>query len=417
MRKRHLPKIAFTICFLLTAGLSVGFILGYRININDRVIEKRSVLALQGSGVIELTIDDQLPKKVQLPYVNTNLTLGTHDITLRIPRHHDAEFTILAKEDQATIVPAILAPNLSILPNVRFVSTVTERLFPLDTLLFVFNTDKKSLEMYDDIEHYLIKSPSITSIIGIFPNEIAHITTDQFLIKSTVGSYLFSSKTGDLRTLPDMLGRRRYFTCLGSLCSWVDNTLYHHNLVTLKADVLALDVVSYFTADDQELHTISSDGKKAILTMGLLGAVDKVDIAQTIQQKYSNLLRTSSGLVLSEDTAIAKDIQHIYTQSSFIYMANSIGQLFSFEQEELVPLLQLSEPVIALKILTQGRVLLQTQHTLYLCHESDFDYCHLMYTSLGDIQHIGIDPDNSFLTIEELDSDTITYSVYALPLD
>lgn len=112
MKLPALERLLFVTGFVLTAGICLGFLFGYRYSFDLHRVEQRGVLALSGvMDDVHVKIDTE-EKIVSLPYVDANVSLGRHHVKVSKPGYLAFEEDIDVNTEEAIIVPLELAPQL-----------------------------------------------------------------------------------------------------------------------------------------------------------------------------------------------------------------------------------------------------------------------------------------------------------------
>lgn len=419
MRQRHLPKLIFTLSFLVAAALSIGFVLGYRINIKERIIEKRGVLSLQGDGMVEVHIDDHF-YSTTLPHVDTNVPLGIHQLVVKQPYSIPFHSTIQVSEEHAAVVDVLLPPDLSKLAASTFIQDDTHLVFlTVNQHIFVYNIPQKLLEVYDDKERMMIKSPSFTVPLNIAPKDIHAITDGSYLLTDEEGHYgILDSSTLELAPLNTS---DEYFPCFHLLCSYGASTLSVSSpLRPEEKEVIAEHVAAYHKEVNSIIYRDTSNNRY-LLDISSLKNIKSTSLDEStdeIIQENSPLHLTASGALMSKASPLPliTNVVSYNTEYPDLFVGRNNGDLYKITDAASTFMGKFNSIIRSMQRIDSQRLMVETSKEVFLCSIDDTFQCVSFISTDDPLDQVHYDNESHMLILSTKDDSTTMIQVYALPI-
>ncbi len=390
--KRLLPKLLFTLSFVIVAAFCISFLYGYRFDLEEKLIQKRGVLFINGRNDVLLTLDGE-EKNVSLPYTNTNLQLGQHTVGLKKEGYLPYSTQIQVGETAAVLLSGYLAPDWNIIPTTTYTPTddIQYSITPAGQLIEYFSAQGK-LFMYTAPANIRQKTPNdfitlspnpergkLTKItplnnalfLATFEKEdliIEFSTQTQIPLVHTDAEELFVEKNRIFSWNPTAGLLSLYDEATGGKTQQVWANLTTRKVLTQQGIPTS---VFYSTAQERYLSIQES----------LLGQID-LTVSQLSPEITSRLLirntaynLTSTGLLMKDTVPVLQDITQIFGLQGIHYALGNNGNAY---------ILSTSDTAFATRFTTAVQKIFSTYNSdyLYFSEGNTISYCErkeLMY--------------------------------------
>ena len=342
--------------FIALTFLTLGAILGYRINFQQRTIEEVGVLHLEGQDKdISFFLDKKLQDKITLPYTNHTLSLGSHEVDLFKPGYERVHIPFIITKDRAVVYPIEFTPFLTNLPRQNF-ELKNGDVSISHQLIYECILSQKLCYLYQNREHILEHIPTEKiSLDGLHPEE--HIISIEkvgtaFLIQTSTRNLLKQSE-GKLFTLSE----GETYVELGNIYQWNEknHTLGQVDLVTGTTTPIHFDgtveqhlLQRIWNATQrvwEQKHTfICNDGSFWYLTSGRFGQKNFIQTKAPLLATKQNFTAegntglTGTGAFLVAQKVLLNDVQ---------FAVERIGDVLLFQKSGVISTLTNSKVTVA----------------------------------------------------------------------
>ena len=383
--KRLLPKLLFTLSFVIVAAFCISFLYGYRFDLEEKLIQKRGVLFINGRNDVLLTLDGE-EKNVSLPYTNTNLQLGQHTVGLKKEGYLPYSTQIQVGETAAVLLSGYLAPDWNIIPEttytpteeIQYIITPTGQLieyFSVQGKLFLYTApanirqktpnDFITLQPNQDRGKLLrITALNSTLFLATFEREdliVEFATQTQVPVVHTDAEELFVEKNRVFSWNPTAGLLSLYDEATGEKTQQV-----WANLTTQKVLQQQGVATSVFYSSAQERYVQIQES--------LLGQIELVpsqlpsDISSRLLIKNTTYSLTSTGTLLKDTSPALQDITQILAVQGMHYALGSTGNAY---------ILSPDDAEFTTRFTTTVQKILPTYNSdyLYFVESSTLSYC------------------------------------------
>lgn len=424
--KRLLPKVLFTISFILVAVVCVSFLYGYRLDLEDRLIQKRGVVFIHGKGEVSLTLDKE-KMKVTLPYTNTNLLLGTHTIVMEKDGYLPFSTQIVVGETSAVLLSGNLAPHWPTTnptlynPNEEIQYSIT----PTGLLIEYFSNQGK-LFLYSDIPNIRQKTPN--NFITLSPNTkrgklraVSQVNDALYLATFEGEDILVEFNTKTQRSLVRSASEE-LFTERKRIFAWDETkgtlALYDESTGTKTSTVWTdLKDRKIVQTEKNPISLYYSPTLKQYVSLqeSLLGRIELLPSnfqPETISRfaiKNTTYSLTSTGALMRMNEEALSEIAHLKSAGGIEYALAQNGDIFTLGAEKPLFATRFSSKVEnILSSYNDDYVFVAEARRLFYCEKVSLSACAVIFESEKPVT-FSISTDSTVLFVKDELGDISTY--------
>lgn len=393
MKLPALERLLFVTGFMLTAGICLGFLFGYRYSFDLHRVEQRGVLALSGvMDDVHVRIDAE-EKIVSLPYVDANVTLGRHHVKVSKPGYLAFEEDIDVNTEEAVIVPLELAPQLL---------TGQTKVFPVTKNHTARYFGGLGVVAYGSASGTLLlhaEEPKPTSLF--LPSSLRQGRPPADMVMQRVNDTQLLVGTGSTMMLYDETkqtwrgirptAKEQVLVDQGTLLAYASEagTVRYINAETGKIDAKPFleGVKEIKPSRIMDVHT----GERAFLYQMSEGrvvrlqprwfsfpTVEALNGDDLLRVNNTALRLTSTGALLQQDgTKVLEGVQQVFVQKDTVIALNEEHSAFQIHEDGSSNFLtRFSSPIIALQPEPHDLyTFVQTTNALYFCERKTLSRC------------------------------------------
>ncbi|MFN7160173.1 MAG: hypothetical protein ACK4NC_01015 [Candidatus Gracilibacteria bacterium] len=438
-----LRKLWFVSVFLILASLSLGALFGYRFSLQEKTIQQRGVLFIEGEESDVAMILDDKTSLVTLPYLDSNIDIGEHTVKLLKAGFHPITVQFPSSKEKAVHLKVEFTPVESRITSTSFTSSKDlKHFFVNDHIFLEYYTDTRVLSFFEKAPSLKLHKPEkVFTLDFLAENEIVEkfnsFKDTKVLLKTNLHWRICTLDTMSC-TLIDTDVQDNVFTEQKSLLVFKKDkrelwSIQEQNgelsspLSKNIKEITASTLLQKSSLSNYGYIFTSAAGSGNILKQDFFGNLRLSELTtgtlpiKALQFKSDDsLLLTSTGALISEKTksVIESEVQAIYPQPKGTFIIKSLGDILlssSTAKEFLTRFSSQPKAIFTVENALYGFVVFDNE--ILHCEQFHLQYCtHLLNLEKFDTVYYS-QKEEFFVLINTSNPDSILYTIYFLPTE
>ena len=414
MKINALERILFVAGFVLAAGICLGFLFGYRYSFDQHRVEQRGVLVLSGAmDDLTLTMQD-VTKRISLPYVDANIPLGRHHVSVNKTGYIPFEADIDVNTEEAVIVPLELAPQLLTGQRQTFTKdTKTDVNYFPGLGVVLHKTASGTLMTHAEKQvPTTVFLPAALRSGGKEPLTLERVSDTQLLVSRKGICMLYNDAQATWKPI-NFSNKEEILIDQGMVLAYAKTagTVRYINPETGEPDArpfldhianVAPGLVTFVQLGEGYMLYRTDEGNYFRLQPRWFSfpAVEPLGNTDMLHIKNSNFLISGSGSIMnSQKVPLMDGVQRIFVQNDVTFVLSEDNGIYSIEEKETPKFLtRFSSSVLSIQP-EQHNIysFVQTAQALYFCERKTLSRCTELASGIENSLQRGIDKNGRYL--------------------
>lgn len=397
MKISSLERIIFVTVFVLTAGICLGFLFGYRYSFDQQRLEQRGVLVLGGS-MEQMYVDLPTgPRTVSLPYVNTSIPLGTHRILAQKRGYVTMEADVTVGTDEAAVLALDLAPQLLTGQQRVFETSNEEKPYYFPSFgVTSFQTASGSLLLHAEKSTSLpIYLPSVLRQQDTTNAQLQQISSTEILVTTENAAALYNTQDRQwmqLRRQPDEefvvdQGMVLLYDKAAGTLRYVSVENGQPEKEPFLENITAIHPGSVTSVGQDVMYMLYENAQgvtfKLVPRWFDTPLVEQLPTYDSFRFGNISFVLTKQGSLEYAGTTILQDVQKIFHDTNAYFVVTGDHAMYLLKKDGTLSFLnRFSSPILAFA--SQEKSLftyVQTEKALYYCERSTMQRCQQLAVS------------------------------------
>lgn len=417
MKLSALERILFVTGFVLTAGICLGFLFGYRYSFDLQRVEQRGVVVLSGSmDQVTVKFLDQ-EKVVSLPYVDTSVPFGKHHMEVSKIGHVPVALDVDVRKDEAAIVPLELAPQLLTGQQRTFDTTTRAQYF---RGMGVVQHKSASGVLLTHAEHenpvsiYLPASLRRGSMKDI---AVTHVSDTQLLLSFERIFVLYDEtqtgwtqiRLGDKEVIKIDQGMLLAYTPTEGSLRYINSETGRVEPKPFLEDIQEIQqsrVTDVATGTAYNLYITKDNSVLRLRPRWFtIPAVETLGRTDSVHLKNLTLVLTREGALVRKGVEVLTGIQKVFDATDVVLATTNDHAVYSLAEDGTPKFLtRFSSAILHITPQKKGQyVYVQTRNALYFCERRTLSRCTELATSMEESDQRGVDAEGNYLWYTDKD--------------